>query len=130
MAETKISTAQNVARLLDGQGPLPESTLQLLYDILDPKSRDPKDTIVIPAEDGGIHAYIAFHHGPRSQGGRQGTDMRAVINAIKDRLAELNAEFPCRENSIAITKLEEAVHRLEDREKDGVKRGVEGKNKA
>jgi hypothetical protein len=40
----------------------------------------------------------------------------------------LNGKFPCRENSIAITKLEEALMWLNKRTADRVKRGVEGKN--
>lgn len=38
-------------------------------------------------------------------------------------------KHPCRENSIAITKLEEALIWLDKRKKDRIERGVEGQNK-
>jgi hypothetical protein len=40
----------------------------------------------------------------------------------------LQAKFPCRENALAITKLDEALLWLEKRTRDRVARGVEGKH--
>lgn len=57
-----------------------------------------------------------------------GTTNEEVIEVLIDRLNYLNAKFPCRENSLAITKLEEALMWLNKRTSDRLKRGVEGTN--
>ena len=57
-----------------------------------------------------------------------GTTNEEVIEVLIDRLNYLNGKFPCRENSLAITKLEEALMWLNKRTADRLKRGVEGKN--
>lgn len=59
-----------------------------------------------------------------------GTTNEDVLAVLIDRMKFLNNSFPCRENSIVITKLEEALMWLEKRTKDREKRGVEGYNKA
>ncbi len=56
-----------------------------------------------------------------------GTTNEEVLAILINRIQYLNGMFPCRENSIVITKLEEALMWLEKRTKDRVKRGVEGK---
>lgn len=59
-----------------------------------------------------------------------GTTNEEVLAVLIDRMKFLNDKFPCRENSIVITKLEEALMWLEKRTKDRVSRNVEGKNEA
>lgn len=59
-----------------------------------------------------------------------GTTNEEVLAMLIDRLQNLNAKFPCRENSIVITKLEESLMWLNKRTEDRKKRGVEGQNKA
>jgi len=44
-----------------------------------------------------------------------------------DRLQYLNGKFPCRENAIVITKLEESLMWLDKRTSDRLARNVEGK---
>lgn len=56
-----------------------------------------------------------------------GTTNEELLKVEIDRLRYLNIKFPCRENAIAITKLEEALMWLEKRTRDRVERGVEGK---
>jgi hypothetical protein len=56
-----------------------------------------------------------------------GTTNEEVIEAVIDRLKFLNGKFPCKENAMAITNLEQAVMWLEKRTKDRLKRQVEGK---
>ena len=58
-----------------------------------------------------------------------GTTNEVIIRVLIDRLKKLGAKFPCRENSIAVTKLEEALMWLHQRTEDRVKRGVEGQHK-
>ena len=59
-----------------------------------------------------------------------GTTNEEVLEILIDRMYYLNDKFPCRENSIAITKLEEALMWLNKRTQDRINRGVEGKHKA
>ena len=57
----------------------------------------------------------------------QGTTNEEVLRCLIDRLSNMNSKFPCRENSIVITKLEESLMWLEKRTSDRKARGVEGK---
>lgn len=59
-----------------------------------------------------------------------GTTLEELLRVAYERLTALNTKFPCRENSLAITKIQEAIMWLETRTKDRVKRGVEGQHKA
>lgn len=56
-----------------------------------------------------------------------GTTNEEVIKVLIDRVQYLNGKFPCRENSIVITKLEEALMWLNKRTSDRLARNVEGK---
>lgn len=47
-----------------------------------------------------------------------------VLDAVLFRIQFLNKHMPCRENSLAITKLEEALHWMGARRKDREARGV------
>jgi hypothetical protein len=59
-----------------------------------------------------------------------GTTNEEVLRVLVDRLNYLQAKFPCRENALAITKLEEAQHWLAHRTANRKARGVEGKSTA
>jgi len=56
-----------------------------------------------------------------------GTTNEEVIEMLIDRINFLQSKFPCRENAIVITKLEESLMWLHKRTQDRVKRNVEGK---
>jgi hypothetical protein len=56
-----------------------------------------------------------------------GTTNEEVLEILINRLNFLNAKFPCRENALAITNMEQALMWLEKRTKDRLKRDVEGK---
>lgn len=66
---------------------------------------------------------------PASEGGDlrncQWTDL---VEVGLEQLKYLNDKYPCRENALTITKLEEALMWQEARTKDRVKRNVEGSN--
>lgn len=55
-----------------------------------------------------------------------GTTNEELIKILIDRLQYLNGKFPCRENSMAITKLDESLLWLNKRTADRVVRNVEG----
>ncbi len=57
-----------------------------------------------------------------------GTTNEEVLEVLIDRMKFLQEKFPCRENAIVITKLEESLMWLEKRTADRLKRNVEGKH--
>jgi len=59
--------------------------------------------------------------------GMQVTDLLAYVNEI---YKSLNKAFPCRENALTITKIEEALHWQEARTRDRLNRKVEGQHKS
>ncbi len=69
-----------------------------------------------------------FQDGVISENGVNGIQFTGLIEITLSILKNLNSKFPCRENAITITKLEEAIMWQEARTKNREKRGVEGKN--
>ncbi len=57
-----------------------------------------------------------------------GTTNEEVLEMLIDRMNYLQSKFPCRENALVITKLEESLMWLNKRTQDRVKRNVEGKH--
>lgn len=57
-----------------------------------------------------------------------GTTNEEVLAMLVDRMKYLQAKFPCRENAIVITKLEESLMWLNKRTEDRIARKVEGKH--
>jgi hypothetical protein len=57
-----------------------------------------------------------------------GTTNEEVLAMMIDRMNYLQAKFPCRENAIVITKLEESLMWLNKRTADRKARNVEGTN--
>ena len=73
------------------------------------------------------YAKVKFQEGPIKENGVNGCHNEDLIAIVLDRLQCLNqGDFKCRENSIAITKLEEAMMWLNKRTADRKARGVEG----
>jgi hypothetical protein len=70
---------------------------------------------------------VDFQDGLPGEVGTNGLTNEALIAILLDRLARFN-EGPhrCRQNSLAITKLEEAGHWLRDRTQERLFRRVEG----
>ena len=56
-----------------------------------------------------------------------GTTNEELLAVLIDRMQFLQGKFPCRENAIVITKLEESLMWLNMRTSDRMKRNVEGK---
>lgn len=71
---------------------------------------------------------FTIQNGPIKEVGVNGCQVDTVIEAAKVIIEGLNKKFPCRENSIAITKLDEALQWLSWRKRDREKRKVEGTN--
>ena len=73
---------------------------------------------------------IHFQEGPIKECGVNGVCNEDLINMVIDRLEHFqDSEFRCRENALAITKLEEALLWLRKRTMGREQRGVEGTHK-
>lgn len=89
-----------------------------------------RGTIDYDRDGTGFSQVIQFQNGPILDNGHNGIQNEDVLNLLLVRMRVLNKRFPCRENSLAITKMEEALMWLEMRSKLRVEQGVEGKNLA
>lgn len=67
--------------------------------------------------------------GPIKEFGVNGCQIDDVIAWAKEKIEVFQQAFPCRENAIVLTKLDEALLWLMKRKMDREKRGVEGQNK-
>ena len=78
-----------------------------------------------------VFGTIQFQCGPVGEVGVNGACIEDVIDVLTIRLNGFQAgPFKCRENALAITKLEEARMWLSERTRLRVEQGVEGKNVA
>jgi hypothetical protein len=57
-----------------------------------------------------------------------GTTNEEVLAMLIDRMEHLQSKFPCKENAIVITNLQESLLWLESRTRKRKQRGVEGKH--
>ena len=73
------------------------------------------------------HATILFQNGVIPKVGVNGVTHEALLAILIDRLRSFQAgPFACRENALALTKLEEAQHWLHSRTRARMARNVEG----
>lgn len=75
---------------------------------------------------------LNFQNGPiQSPADFNGITNEALLAVLIDRMRGFaNGPFKCRENSVALTKLEETLMWLQKRTRDRMARGVEGTNQA
>lgn len=74
---------------------------------------------------------VRFQNGPIAESGVNGVTNEALLAVVIDRLRCFQSgPFSCRENALALTKLEEAMHWLNARTAERMARGVEGKSAA
>lgn len=70
---------------------------------------------------------ILFQNGPIPEAGVNGVTQEVLLSIVADRLRSFQAgPFACRENALALTKIEEAQHWLQQRTLARMRRGVEG----
>lgn len=78
----------------------------------------------------GSGIQISFQDGPLQGNEPTGAFVEGLIEATISRIRfyqnAADGKFKCRQNAVAITKLEEALHWLEDRTRERTERGVEG----
>lgn len=70
---------------------------------------------------------IRFQNGPIAEAGVNGISNEALLAIVADRLECFQkGQYACRENAIALTKIQEAMHWLYHRTRERMQRGVEG----
>ncbi len=73
---------------------------------------------------------LLFQRGPIKEVGVNGITNEALLAVVVDRLQSFQkGGFSCRENAIALTKIEEALHWMQHRTEARIARGVEGETK-
>lgn len=84
-----------------------------------------------PNTSGNVDTQLKFQNGPIAEVGVNGITHEALIAILIDRLqAFQDGPYKCRENALALTKLEEAAHWLHHRTLARMQRGVEGTSAA
>lgn len=74
---------------------------------------------------------IRFQNGPIAEAGVNGLTQEVLLAIVADRLRSFQkGPYSCRENALALTKIEEAMHWLHSRTLSRMQRGIEGTNVA
>lgn len=72
---------------------------------------------------------VNFQNGPIAEVGVNGVTQEILLAIVIDRLRSFQAgPFSSRENALALTKCEEALHWLQQRTIERMRRGVEGRS--
>lgn len=79
---------------------------------------------------GAINPFtVKFQNGPIKEVGVNGASGEALLAIVEDRLKDFQSgPFACRENAVALTKIQEAMMWLHRRTNERMQRGVEGTN--
>lgn len=99
------------------------------YKIHEVEWNHPEDHFIEINNDSNCITF-KIQDGPVKEAGLNGCQLDTLIEVAVAMLYGLNNNFPCRENSIAITHLETALLWLGKRKSDREARGVEGKSEA
>ena len=80
----------------------------------------------------GVSPIVSFElqSDPIGEVGVNGVQVLDMLKYVKYLFESLNEAFPCRENALTITKIDEAIHWQDARTKDRERRKVEGQNKS
>ena len=78
----------------------------------------------------GVAPIVSFtiQSDPIGEVGVNGVQALDMLKYVQYLFESLNEVFPCRENSLTLTKIEEAIHWQDSRTKDRQNRLVEGTN--
>lgn len=87
----------------------------------------------VRGHEGGVEGEeqeIRFQNGPIQEVGVNGVTNESLLSIVRHRLQGFQSgPYACRENALALTKIEEALHWLHHRTRERDARGVEGTNK-
>lgn len=93
-----------------------------------PGNASHKYLLDVSAKDSGpVAVALYFQNGPIAEMGVNGITHEALLAVLIDRLQGFQSgPYACRENAIALTKLEEALMWLNNRTANRAQRGAEG----
>ena len=84
-------------------------------------------SIIVNTDAGATVDHVRFQKGPIAEDGVNGLTQETLLAIVEDRLKCFQAgPYACRENAVALTKVQEAMMWLNKRTADRVDRGVEG----
>ncbi len=73
------------------------------------------------------HLALLFQNGPISEAGVNGITQEVLLAIVADRLRSFQeGPYRCKANACALTHIEEAMHWLQQRTLERMRRGVEG----
>lgn len=107
-------------------------TQVIVQDEPNEKSKACHSYAVVAAENHNslAFAHVHFQEGPIQESGVNGAHNEDLLMIVIDRLQGFqSSDWNCRENAIALTKIEEALLWLNKRTRDRQSRGVEGTHK-
>lgn len=84
---------------------------------------------ILPTVGNASGVKIDFQNGPLQETGNvpNGLSVESLLAICEDRLVGFQSgQFACRENAVALTKLQESMMWLQKRTRDRMARGVEG----
>ncbi len=85
------------------------------------------EMLCVDGGEGHCDCHIKFQDGPIAEAGVNGISQEALLAVVEDRLQCFQAgEYACRENALALTHVQEAMHWMHHRTRERVARGVEG----
>lgn len=117
---TKLNRENIVVKTADLRGPDGAHHKYVIEVVKPARTSDETDVIISSCE-------INFQDGGLQEAGPNGITEQALLAIVLDRLRSFNnGPYGCRENSIQITKIEEAMMWSGKRAADRAARGVEG----
>lgn len=119
MRELKIGD-QRFTKVLVGDEPDQSGACHKYYFC---RAKEIQTAVPLPA---GEFGYVEFQNGPVKEFGINGCHQEDLLAIVIDRLQHFQARyFAYRENALALAKLKEALHWLNHRTSNRVRRGVE-----
>jgi hypothetical protein len=103
----------------------PNGGMQMDYKLFEKEIRPYK---FIYVRDDVNSLSFTIQNGPIKENGKNGCQVTDIIEVAKLIIEGLNEKYPCRENALTITKLDEALMWQQKRTEDRERRGVEGLN--
>lgn len=103
------------------------NTLEEFHDYVNSGNGESDDYTELQIEGKPI-IQIDWQSGGTATSPKNGAFLEEVLAVVYKQLKALNTEFPCRENSLALTKIEEAVLWLAQRKAERESRNVYGKD--
>lgn len=114
----KVNPANDRLRVIAGDEPGQGGARHKYAIAIEAKTSDEPEVLL---------TTLDFQNGPIKEVGVNGVTHEALLAILVDRLEDFQSgAFACRENAIALTKLQEAQMWLLERTRGRMKRGVEG----